>query len=222
MSGNDEQPPKRERGERGNPRSRSRARGQNRTLSPESIARVSAVIGSFSTLERRLQAYALPILSRIVGSEPARQAAPAPAQAGAAPAPNRPVATTPRVRGYDRPIIHHLAYATWLRTASAELRTSEEGRSNQRLLSAAIAASNRGRITGHSDEEILISLQEAGDDLTLIRTLYEISHAEDAASRSRKRPKSGDAEASAPDKPPKGGPPEGGSEPDNDNSNMEL
>lgn len=76
------------------------------------------------------------------------------------------------VSAWDRPLIRDLPYANRQRERSKKDRDLPEGRSDSRLLSAALAAVNRARKLGIPDQDVVAELVSAGEELERIRTLW--------------------------------------------------
>jgi len=145
--------------------------GRGTPLTIEETRAVQEFVGSFATLSQRLQGYVMPILARMNGQTLTRDAvANANSPIGQqTQAPAQP--SNQRVRGWDRDGVKDTPYANWLRCAGTQERTSEFGRQNQSLLSAALAASERARSQGISIAEVSAALS-TNLELEQIRLLF--------------------------------------------------
>jgi len=134
---------------------------------------VSNIIALFMNLSQRSQQDTLETLTRIAGRNLPVAEGPQQARVPSA-GPSQVVApsNSTRVHAWDRPPVSNLPFAIRQRERAKSLRNSEEGRADGKLLSAAIAAVNRGRLLQISDEELLSSLQGVGDDLERLRSLW--------------------------------------------------
>lgn len=134
---------------------------------------VSSIISLFMNLSERSQQDTLLVLSKIAGGIPPVAENSRPVHEPSTGTPKKSATSnSTRVHAWDRPPVSNLSYAIRQKERAKPERNSVQGRVDGRLLSAAIAASNRAKVLQISEELIVPALERAGDNLEGIKSLW--------------------------------------------------